>query len=74
MYWLTVGTCRIPASYRLLLAEAMRRKAWETLFSQQAARLDEHMDRVRSKEALRREAFLKQVLGLPLQPAIILIE
>ena len=52
---------RIPAAYRMLLAEAMRRAAWQSLFAQQAGRLDEHMGRMRDKEAGRRAAFLQQV-------------
>ena len=45
----------------MLLAEAMRRAAWQSLFAQQAGRLDEHMGRMRDKEAGRRAAFLQQV-------------
>ena len=51
---------RLPAAYRLALAECARRAAWQRLFSAQAARLAEHMAGAREHEAARREAKLRK--------------
>lgn len=52
---------RLPSAYRLLLAECVRRCGWSELYTGQAARLAEHMARVREKEVGRRELFHAQV-------------
>lgn len=53
--------CRLPAAYRALLSEAVRRRAWQDTFAAQAARVAEHMSRARDKEVQRRAAFMAQV-------------
>ena len=48
-------------AYRFCLAECVRRKAWQELYTAQAARLADHMAKVRDKEVGKREAFRQQV-------------
>lgn len=60
--------CRLPAAYRLALAECARRAAWQEMFAGQAARLAEHCGRITAKEASKREGVRKQLeRHLPLE-------
>eukprot|EP00879_Flechtneria_rotunda_P005637 GHRR01005934.1.p1 GENE.GHRR01005934.1~~GHRR01005934.1.p1 ORF type:complete len:1224 (+),score=620.67 GHRR01005934.1:482-4153(+) len=52
---------RLPAAYRLALAECVRRAAWQEMFASQASRLAEHCGRITSKEACRREGVRRQL-------------
>lgn len=52
----------------MLLAECMRQAAWQELYSQQAVRLEEHLGKLRGKEAARRAHFLQQVGTGPGEP------
>jgi hypothetical protein len=60
--------CRLPAAYRLALAECARRAAWQEMFAGQAARLAEHCGRITAKEASKRESVRRQLeRHLPLE-------
>ena len=54
---------RLPAAYRLALAECARRGAWRELYAEQAARLAEHCGRITAKEGAKREA-VNRCVGL----------
>ncbi|WIA42046.1 hypothetical protein OEZ86_009334 [Tetradesmus obliquus] len=59
---------RLPAAYRLALAECARRAAWQEMFAGQAARLAEHCGRITAKEASKREGVRRQLeRHLPLE-------
>ncbi|KAF8059682.1 ATG11 [Scenedesmus sp. PABB004] len=55
------AAARLPAAYRLALAECARRAAWQEMFAAQAARLAEHCGRITAKEAGKREAVRRQL-------------
>jgi hypothetical protein len=72
---------RLPVAYKYCLAEVCRRRGWTSVYAQQAARLAEHMGKLRDKEVARREAFLAHMerlmpsellgaMGLKLQPPL----
>lgn len=53
--------CRLPAAYRLALAECARRAAWQEMFASQASRLAEHCGRITGKEAAKRDSVRRQL-------------
>lgn len=52
---------RLPAAYKLCLAECVRRRAWLDTYCQHASRMADGMARMREKEGDKREAFKAQV-------------
>jgi hypothetical protein len=59
---------RLPAAYRLALAECARRAAWREMYAAQASRLAEHCGRITAKEAAKREAVNRWGGGCTCQP------
>jgi hypothetical protein len=52
---------RLPAAYRLALAECARRSAWREMYAAQASRLADHCGRITAKEAAKRDAVNRQL-------------
>lgn len=51
---------RIPQVYKAALSECVRRQAWMEMYSGQAVRLLEHMDKVRAREMAKRDALQRE--------------